>query len=492
MRWKTGMLVLIGLATSLPAHAVDGEEVVRGLYENARLLLRQGRPDEALKDLERIYTSHADSEYADEALYELGNYFLGNGKYQAAMDSFNKLISDFGDRNMAPRAYFKIGQIYEDLAFPGFDMEKADANFTRVSNIYARSDLVDDALLHSGLIKAKLQEFRNARSTFQRLVDEFPRSELAPQALYHLGLTLIYLGEPIQAMELLQKTIDEYDNEDVSLRALRVINNLYRTSIRIPTGHKKLYRVDASFSSKQFKKVVALAVDRDDNLYVAKDGSSLVKVFSSAGTPLPPIAGQKEVRDLCVDGAGTLYVVKKKSVYFEGKELIFKKKTSKGLQKLEKLVSLVRSAERHFYVQVEKADSLIRFDKEANFIREFPNFRFNGIKDLTIDPRGFLYLIDGKLNRLTRIDSNGGRAANIDKTGPKYSLKRMSRVAVDLTGTIYLLDEKEKQVAVFSPDLNLITVFKPPGLNKPEEIAVDSAGIIYIFDRKENVIRKYY
>jgi outer membrane protein assembly factor BamD (BamD/ComL family)/sugar lactone lactonase YvrE len=489
MRRAVGILCLGACMSTVPAAAQ--EDVVKGLYDNAILLLRQGRPDEALKDLERIYKSYPSSEYADEALHRLGVYHLENRQYQAALDSFNLLISSFGDRNMAPEAYYSIGEIYQNVDFPGFDFEKADANFARVYNIYTRSERVDDALLQSGLLRARLKEFRNARTTLQRLVEEYPQSPLAPAALYHLGLILVYVDEPLLAMELLQRIIDDYQAQDYSLRALRVINNLYRTRVIVPRGGTSPYRADSSFSTRKFRKVTALTVDQQDNLYVATKDAPAVQIFGPDGSERSPITGQRDVRGLFVDPQGTVYVVKDKSVHFGGQDSVLKKKTAKGLEPLEKLAGLVRNAGRTFYVLTEKADSLAMFDRDESYVREFPTFKINDVQGLALDARGDLYILDGKLERLIRIDSNGAVTGTIDKKGNGYSMKKLSRVAVDLTGTVYVLDERDKNVYVFGPDLKLVTTFAPPGLDKPQSLAVDSAGTLYIYDEKEDAIRKY-
>jgi TolA-binding protein len=489
MRRLLGVLWLAALASNLPVLAQ--ENVVKGLYDNAIQLLRQGRPDEALKDLERIYKSYPDSEYADEALYRLGQYHLENQQFQAALDSFNLLISSFGDRNMAPEAYYSIGEIYENLEFPGFDFEKADANFSRVYNIYARSDRVDDALLHSGLIKSRLGEFRNARTTLQRLVDEYPQSPLAPQALFHLGLILTSLEEPISAMESLQRVLDDYEDEPTGLRALRVINNLYRIHVLAAKPGASLYKPEASFSGKKFKDVVALAVDRSDNLYVASEDTRSVRIFAPDGTEKQQVPNQKDVKDVFVDGNGELYIVRKSGIYYRGQEHVFRKKTSKGLEPLSDLSALVRDVSRMYFVKSSDSDNLLQFDKDENYIGEWPSFKINDIQDLAIDARGLIHLIDGKFEKLIRLDSAGASKGNIEKKGANYSMRKLSRVAVDLTGTIYLLDDKDKKVYLFSADLKLIQAVAPPGLDKPEQLAVDSAGTLYVYDSKEGVIRKY-
>jgi TolA-binding protein len=489
MRRLLGVLWLVALVPIAPGFAQ--ENVVKGLYDNAIQLLRQGRPDEALKDLERIYKSYPESEYADEALYRLGQYHLENKQFQAALDSFNLLISSFGDRNMAPEAYHSIGAIYEDVDFPGFDFEKADANFSRVYNIYTRSERVPDALLHSGLIKARLGEFRNARTTLQRLVDEYPQNALAPQALYHLGLILVSQDEPISAMEALQRVIDEYDDKDTALRALRVINNLYRIHILAAKPSTSLYKPDAGFSGKKFKDIVAIAVDSSDNLYVASEDGSNVRVFGPDGTEKQPVPNQKDVRNVFVDGNGELYVVKKGGVFFNGQDHVFRKKTPKGLEALSDVSALVRDVSRTFFVQSSDSSNLLQFDKDENYVGEWPTFKLNDIQDLTIDSRGLVYVIDGKFEKIIRLDATGASKGNLEKKGSNYSMKKLSQVAVDLTGTIYVLDEKDKKVYLFSPDLKLIQAFAPPGLDKPELLTVDSAGTLYVFDSKEGVIRKY-
>lgn len=122
---------------------------------------------------------------------------------------------------------------------------------------------------------------------------------------------------------------------------------------------------------------------------------------------------------------------------------------------------------------------------------DFPATRYGAV---TVDPANMIYALHvaaGELD-LIKMDPNGQtlwRKAQITQGLIKPGeISKVSRLAVDGSGNIYLLDDSQHQVYRFDSTGNFVDRFGSKGdgagwLDRPEDLTVDGQGRIYILDQ---------
>ncbi|PYQ15284.1 MAG: hypothetical protein DMF79_19935, partial [Acidobacteria bacterium] len=90
----------------------------------------------------------------------------------------------------APGAYYYLGLLTLNRAGAPADLDDALAQFTRVQNLYPKSEWVPKALQASGLVHRKAGRFAEAVDLSRRVSLEYPSSEAAPAAQFQIGHAL--------------------------------------------------------------------------------------------------------------------------------------------------------------------------------------------------------------------------------------------------------------------------------------------------------------
>ncbi len=91
----------------------DPEEVL-GPYATSRLLVRVGRPGEAVTTLEELLRAHSDAAIADEALLLLGVAHRADAAPQAALAALKRAVAEAQVQDLAAEARLLRAEIYAD------------------------------------------------------------------------------------------------------------------------------------------------------------------------------------------------------------------------------------------------------------------------------------------------------------------------------------------------------------------------------------------
>jgi tol-pal system protein YbgF len=86
-----------------------GEPGRNAEYESALTALRDGRVEEAERELERFASSATDSDLADNAWFWLGESRLARGDTAGAIDAYRTAIDRYPEGNKVPDALWKLG-----------------------------------------------------------------------------------------------------------------------------------------------------------------------------------------------------------------------------------------------------------------------------------------------------------------------------------------------------------------------------------------------
>lgn len=84
-------------------------------YEAAFNLLREGRYDTAMRDLQRYLQLYPQGRYADNAQYWLGEAYYVNRQFDAALAEFRKVVDRYPDSPRHAQALLKLGFAHHEL-----------------------------------------------------------------------------------------------------------------------------------------------------------------------------------------------------------------------------------------------------------------------------------------------------------------------------------------------------------------------------------------
>ena len=212
------------------------------------------------------------------------------------------------------------------------------------------------------------------------------------------------------------------------------------------------------------QKPLGLATDDECNLYVADATSKTIKVYDQAGNYIKALGGQDwfdRLTHVAVDQEGTrVYAVDTGGVGSENHHvLVFDISTGKHLRNIGK-----RGTE----------------DGELNLPR-----------DIEIDARGWLYIVDGGNFRVQVFDNNGEFVRQVGQLGRQYGhFARPKGVAVDKAGNIYVSDAAHGNFQIFDAEGQLLLfvgnrseAFERAAYMLPAGIDVDEDGRVYMIDQ---------
>lgn len=271
---------------------------------------------------------------------------------------------------------------------------------------------------------------------------------------------------------------------------------------------------DGAGSAARFDEPGIAAIDSAGNLFVADFRSHIVRKLTPSGTDwvvttvagLGGSAGSANGTNstarfnipsgAAIDSAGNLYV-------------------SDGFNRLIRKMTLTGTN----WVVTTFAGFGGRFGSEDG---EGTNARFFGPEGVAVDSRGALYVTDN-VNHTVRSISQGrgivttlageaGHAGSVNGTNEAARLNAPSGIAVDKTGTVYVVDTANHTIRKIRPDPSgwVVTTLagspdpEGPGGNGgsadgigsaarfsfPKGLAMDSAGNLYVADSNNSTIRR--
>lgn len=93
---------------------MDSTETAMRWYADVELLLFQNKVDEAVDNLNQMWTKFADHSMADEVLWLRANTYLKQGKTTEALDDLKMIIAKYPNDILGDDAQFMQGKLFED------------------------------------------------------------------------------------------------------------------------------------------------------------------------------------------------------------------------------------------------------------------------------------------------------------------------------------------------------------------------------------------
>ena len=147
-RIVAGLVVVLGATV---AAQPNNEEFARRQFDSGMTFLQNHRYAEALKDLQAVVDSFAQSTVADNALLQIAQYQLEVARdLDASQAAVDKLLKDYPDTDSAPMAHVVAGRIAFTKGRTAADLDAALASFERVPRLFPGNEAVAAAGFFAG------------------------------------------------------------------------------------------------------------------------------------------------------------------------------------------------------------------------------------------------------------------------------------------------------------------------------------------------------
>lgn len=488
-----GLLLVVALAAASPASAqTSPDQQARGLLEDGRSYLKDGKLKQALDNFNTIVSGFSATDSVDDALLEIGRYQMEAEKnLEKAREAFEQVAKRFPQSDGAPGAYYYLGMLALSRAAAPAEIEDALAQFARVQRLYPGSEWVPKALYASALAHRKAGRLPEAVEAGRRVFLEYPNSEAAPAAHFEVGHLLALMGEPRQAMEEYQQIRNRFGSSEWAPPALDRITALYR----LYSSGKPAFLADPSYAvgaGDTLKDVRALLMTPARTLWIASDKVKSVVPFSPEGKMGTSVPGL-HFGSLTLAPGGELMAAARLGVRVGPREVrSYAIPTDKpGVpEPLERIQAAVMTPGGFVLVADGKKKRIYRFDPKQQYQGVFPDTKDRNVTRMTLDGEGGIVVLDEDARSVQVFDEAGRLLRSIPARGAGYELRRPADVAVDPCRNLYVAD-REGGILVFSPQGQVLTVLGGPELRRPLALTLDPSGAVLVYDEKAERVLRY-
>jgi len=505
-----GALVWALLAFAVTARAAD-DELARRTLANADQLLREGKIEQGLRDLEQIPRAYPTSGVADDALYRIGSYYypfetvddLGHASTDAlarAKEAFATVTAKYPREDAAPGALYKLGLIALDPVNPKRNLDEAYASFTSVVNIYPASDQVGPALFGMGYSDFEAGRYDKAITAFEQVVDRYAGSAPAAEALYTMGMAFARQAAWTRSLETLQLLRTLHPKSPLAGRALDRMTLIYKMKVQPGVSSGPLFVFDKRYApalpGEGPRGAVSLAVDEKSVVHLldTRAGTVLRLEESGAGSLGPPF---ESATSIAMDPAGAEILAAGDKLRV-GVEVIRPHVTERGaLQPLEKIAAAVSAGPGRIALLDVGRNEVYLYTGDPSrldLLYRDPAGRAR-LTGLAAGAEGRLYTIDRRSRSIIDIGADRRvRTIDLATVAPGAASDPVD-IAADGLGDLFVLDRRSDAVAVITTEGRLLqTIVSGEGsaeFSYPSGIAVGPRAELYIYDEKRKTILRF-
>ena len=481
-----------------PSGLAQEEGFVQKLSDNALQLLRTGKPEEALKGFEQIYTSYGKSGLSADALYQVAAYHyptaslrdLGSAtrdQILRALALFNKIRKEYPTSSRAPEALYRLGLLALEPDNPKTSFDEAYAAFTSVTNVYPESPLAGPALYGGAAAQMRSGAFAVAQDDFARLLERYPALPETASARLAYGYCLYRSGDYARAMEEYQKVRDRNPGKPEAEVARERITLLHRLRLLPAVGRTVVYRPDGEFAGKVatlgLRSVSALALGPDGNLLVIDAKQGIVLQIGAGGRAIgqTPFAG---VAAADSDPRGNLVMAGEGQIQVGKRLLPLTRPEGSTPRPIRDLSGMAVDGDGRVYVGDSRTMEVVQYGRNLDFRAAVYRSASGRLGPLRAGLDDQLYILDTK-EKTVVVYAEGKSTTRLRLDEAPASILEPVDLAVDDLGDLYVCDAASGRVVVLDPSgKTLLAGLQADkargGLLAPDRIEVDHQGRIYI------------
>ncbi len=509
---STGATVaaLLLASSGAAAQTAAGQDLARRTFQNAEQLMRDGKPDQALKDYQQVIDAFPTSPLADDALLKVGSYHyspesigeLGTipvDGQEKARALFDKVRERYADSDSTPHALYKLGLLDLEPDSPRRNLDSAYGSFYRVVNIYPDSEWVGKALLGAAAAEIGKHEYDKAILSLERSIEEEPNGASAAESQYFLGLANARLGDFVRAAEAFQACRIENDKSRTAQRALDWLTLIYTMRLRPAAGAALDLAHDGGFvprlgPDEDIRGEVGLAVTAEGRLLVADPRRGALMEFAEDGSRVrsDPFEGASLVS---LDASENVIVASPGGIRVGTESFPAARKAGSQIRRIEEAAGVWRSSTKETYVLDLKEGELLRYGGDPADPKVVHRDKDAGtrVEAMAGGPEDRLFLLDRKGKNILVLQ--GGKVTPLVPPGAGPALEEPVALGVSALGDVYVADARQKSVIILSPEGKRLgriapAVGSPGEIASPAALAVGPRGEVYVYDeRKRTVLR---
>ncbi|MDO8588563.1 MAG: NHL repeat-containing protein [Armatimonadota bacterium] len=265
---------------------------------------------------------------------------------------------------------------------------------------------------------------------------------------------------------------------------------------------KFAYTVNGFKADMRFRAPTSLAVDQNSNLvYVCDLEDRVISAFSLQGSAKFRIGGKGELEDpvaIAVDRNGNLYVSERRArkiKIFDSRNNPFGEIDLAEVEESGKVqpgrLTVTRDGE---IVVVDQANQqILVFDKQRKLKLKFGKIgdrpgEFRTIEDVAADRQGRIYVVDSSGIPVQVFDKTGAYISRIGSRSEVDGLLQPVALATDRFDQLWVVDSVEHNIRIYDRIGFLLRTFGEYGMTErslfyPIDVDVDSLGRVYVLER---------
>ena len=191
-------------------------EIIDKLRYNLGLaFLKQSRPKDAVKELERVVKESSNKAMRENVLLQLGDLYRDLGDYSLALKSYRLLLKDY------PQSLYQDYILYQSGAIA---LKQADyaGVFKLLSDFktnFPGSEYINDVYYLLSTAYFKKGDYTASVKVLEQSRKESKESDFSPKSLYLLASNWYNLGDFKRAIELFKETVSRSQDTEITQRA---------------------------------------------------------------------------------------------------------------------------------------------------------------------------------------------------------------------------------------------------------------------------------
>jgi TolA-binding protein len=482
-----------GLSPVLTSQPSTSEAQAQQYFRSGLEFAHRRQYDQALKDFDTVARTYPLSQWAARAMYEGARIRCeAFGDVVATREALEQANTRYPGGDIKP--WWDILEARLGMAASRSELEfrTAVSDLERVLRVFQGSAAIPAALFYLAEAERQTGRLDQARERFSRLAREHSGSAWAARAHFGLARVVLSEGKSLEALELVQRVADRFPDSEEAATARKWSTALLRLYVR-PAAvlHALIQTIRPPGSGGAVR---SIAVTPGGQLVVATSrGVFVTPVDAEAYT----LIGQED--GVSVDAKGQAFLFSPTGFRERGRNLVtvslsqFVDRNSRQKDQLDSIVAMAVTSARDYLIADHRRRSIYRLGRGHDAESWLAGIN---VRRLSINADDEVAILSAE--REVEVYDRFGRPRTLSLRGtPKDRFRDPRDLAFDAWGHVYVLDRGHRSVLVFSPtgrfvrSLDSASEREPHAFTRASALTVDEAGTLFILDERNRQIQVY-